>query len=99
MRRNDRHVDRLLSPSAALPASPPLCAAGCQKELENLAMVHLPPQLCPQNVLSGLFQVSLSGSWQVPGINVPFTLRNSLQNFHSHHRHGQVILPRARHLS
>ena len=99
VRWNDQHVGRLLSPSAAPPASPALCAAGCQKELENLAMVHLLPQLCLQNVLSGLFQVSLSGSWQVPGINVPFTLLNSLQNFHDHHRHGQGILPRARHLS
>ena len=99
VRWNDQHVGRLLSPSAAPPASPALYAAGCQKELENLAMVHLLPQLCLQNVLSGLFQVSLSGSWQVPGINVPFTLLNSLQNFHDHHRHGQGILPRARHLS
>lgn len=78
MRRNDQRVGWLLSPSAAPPASPVLYATGCQKELENLAVTHLPPQLCSQNVLSGLSQASLSGSLQVPIINVPFTLLNSL---------------------
>ena len=82
-------VSILLAP----PASLALYAAGCQKDLENLAVTHLPPQLCSQIVLSGLFQASLSGSLPIPIINVTFTPLNSLQNFNNHRKHGQGILP------
>lgn len=89
-------------PSSSLTRFPgPLCSR-FQEELEPRripAMTGPPPQLCSRNVFSSLFQASLSGSLQIPIINVPFTLLNSLQKFNNHGKCRQGILSRESHSS